>query len=77
MSVTSSPVLVPTTRARRVVRELYRPHVLSNWLFDFTVEGDQVVATPPAGSALRCGSYTFPRGWGSKRIDAFLLDVTE
>lgn len=69
-SVTS--VLAPTMRARRVVRELKAVGILSFWHFDFAAEGDYVVATPSSDACL-C-TYSFPRTWGTVRINDFLMD---
>ena len=69
----NTAVLAPTTRARRIVRELSNPSVLSYWHFTFNAEGDQVVAIPDENGACIC-TYSFPRTWGTKRIDAFLMD---
>jgi hypothetical protein len=68
----NTAALAPTTRARRIVRELSTMGTLSYWHFTFTAEGDQVVAHP-ASDAVIC-TYSFPRTWGVKRIDNFLMD---
>jgi hypothetical protein len=71
-SKTSAPA--PTTRAFTVARRI---HIMQNddFLPDFRIvaEGDNVVAYPDPDSVCVC-TYSFPRGWGSKRISAFLWD---
>jgi hypothetical protein len=62
----------PTTRARRIARELSRVTVPSFWFFDFKAEGDYVVCVPNSDACL-C-TYAFPRTWGVKRIDWFLME---
>ena len=69
-STTQAPA--PTTRARRVVRELKAVGILSFWHFNFAAEGDNVVATPSSDACL-C-TYSFPRTWGYTRINNFLMD---
>lgn len=67
-STTQAPA--PTTRARRVVRELKRVG-LSHWHFDFAADGDNVVATPYSDVCI--SGYSFPRTWGTVRINDFLM----
>ena len=69
-SVTSAPA--PTMRARKVVSSLKRVGTLSYWHFDFAAEGDSVVATPSSDACI-C-TYSFPRTWGTVRINDFLMD---
>jgi hypothetical protein len=69
-NTTAAPA--PTTRARRIVRELSTMGNLSYWHFTFAAEGDQVVARP-ASDACLC-TYAFPRTWGVVRINTFLME---
>jgi hypothetical protein len=70
-------VAAPSSRrARRVLRELRTVSTLAWWFFDFTVEGDRIVATPYAGGPCIC-TYSFGKGWGPVRINDFLMARVE